>query len=393
MRFVHPLLAIFVSVPVALAGPGDLAYGEFLPNRGCKVEATDCISFSQAFPAYGIDDNLVVECDQCVTMEEFTNSEHIEFGMIDVIGTLYFPDTTLVNITTSGIVIQGKLIMEKDRVIDGVEDIVIELKGTEDLIWEPTLENFEACEHPETGDMDCQIGKRAFVVAGGTVDIRAFPKTCPSWVHLADVVRSPPPVVSVSIDKPVPLPAGCASGKIIDDHFDDGQVGHWIPSLGAEGETITADGRDVFLITNRQRAWQGIMLDLTKDSALACLQPETDYLLSVTYRLTMDQGTSACASSKTDCPSLKMHRQDEDGKLHWRTIFSFPGSISKPDGEWITMGVTLRFTQEEVESLNSYTTIFIAGPEGGVDMAFDSVTLESLISGSTVIPMQIHVLT
>ena len=358
---------------------GDLAFDAFLPQpEECEaILDNNCKDFSTLVEGKGIEDSIVIPCGECVTMRSYTNGERIEVGMIDVIGLLDFPKTTKMTLVTSGIVVQGKLSMEQDQPINGTPNIVIELKGTEDLVWEPTIVNEESCINYDNGVENCRIGKRAFVVAGGTVDIRGYPKEqCPSWTRLADTVKRPP----VFIDNyPQPTEPNDSCGLVIfEEDFTQG-FGNWKPSIGAVGSLETEDsfdGTQYVKVSKRSRIWQGISMDVTWADWIKCLQPDTPYLLKVTARLTSNnREQSICSAVGQKCLTFRSHTLYDNSQLTWKTLYSVPENGYVPDGEWATYAATIQFTEKEITDINTYNTLYFSGPEEGIDISINSFSL------------------
>ena len=391
MRINAALLSAALSCALRLAwgSEADLAYDIFLPNEGCKTEAdASCKEFSSYFQdklssnGNTAAPDLNVPCNICVTMSEYTSGQRIEIGMIDVIGTMVFPSSTKMKLVTKGIVVQGKLIMERDEdtVIDGNPDVIIELTGNDDLNWVPTQINKDACEHPSTGSMACLLGKRAIVVAGGTVDIQAFPKQCITWTHLFDIV-----------DDDLPLPANypkmvapkggsdCTEHVLIKNDFTGGNLGSWKGSLGTTVETLEENGNFYIKVSGRTRDWQGISIDITNnDKLLPCLQADVDYLFSITARLDPANGMpSDCFSTGNSCLSFKTHSMNSNREMNWKTLYTIPSVVGKAaDNEWFTIGVLIKFSQEDIDNADVYAQFYVAGPEEGVDISISNISLE-----------------
>lgn len=392
MRLSLILLSATASITrVVLGSDADLAYELFLPNFGCetKVDTTTCIPFSQYFREDLIKsplDKFEVKCESCVTMDEYQAGQIIRTGLIDVIGVLVFPNATKMTLVTPGIIVQGKLIMEREQniIVDSDPDITIELNGKEDIKWEPTNSNSESCLNPATEEMDCNIGKRAIVVAGGTVDIRAFPNSCKTWTHLADVVREDLPVPT-TFSGVVKLPnvTGCTERVLIDEDFSAGSS-FWRPSLGATSEIVTdeqVDGLNTsyYKISDRSSDWQGMFFDMAvPDNFIDCLIANVTYLLHIKGRLDTEDGyNSKCYTENIGCLSVKIHRLQADGTMAWKTLYTVPKTVGKgKDNEWFTIGVPIEFTDEDIDTTSVYSSFYLAGPESKVGISLSEISLE-----------------
>jgi len=232
----------------------DLSYDDFAPI-GCNEDTTDCKAWSSLF---SLDNEELVEisCGDCVTMGEYVKegNETTVIKMnkgLDIHGTLYIPTNTAIEIHTKFVIVQGKLVIESEKEVSWKEDVKILLQGTKDHILVPTLKgqagmnNTKACmENPRLPDeVGCNIGKKAFAVAGGTLDINAYPDKCPTWVNLMDNVLSPKPVVSLDSMNLSP-PEGCAL-TIFKADFNDGGVGTFTSSLGTTFGVFHPDDENV----------------------------------------------------------------------------------------------------------------------------------------------------
>lgn len=344
----------------------------------CLKDTTVCEPFSAVFPDYQLNPEaeLQVPCDKCVSMEEFASGERVEIGSLDVLGTLYFPKTTKMTLVANGVLIQGHLKIDKsDVVVDGVEDLTFELKGTEPMKWVQHDVNEEACEDMEAGTFDCDWGKRVFAVAGGTVDIKAFPETCPTWLNLADVVRQPPPDIT-EFPEPVPNPEGCTN-VLINSTFH-GSLDGWKNSPGTVYSVFNETSPDGFphiTLKDRKRHWQGVQLDIS--NSFSCLQAGVDYLLYFTVKLSHSLGEkSDCSETGTNCLSLRTHYLNEEGELKWRTLYQMPAAAAVPDEEWARVSQVVRFKEDDLKLLNMYSVLEISGPEAFVDVSLGEFSLE-----------------
>jgi len=393
MRLSQILLTVITFIPGINAGvkvidlsgvnfqvqDGDLAFDVFLPApENCQAFTNGtCTAFATLLEGKGLEDPIDIPCGECVTMGGYTNGETVETGLINVIGLLDFPEGTKVKLVTPGVVVQGRLSMHQSQPIDGEPEISIELKGTEDVVWNPELWNGEACIDYSSGVENCRLGKRAVVAAGGVFDIHGFPKPeCPTWVKLADTIPRPP-MAAIDYPEPTPPKTGC-TGEILQVDFTNG-LGDWKSSLGASvslSSENSPDGNPYATVTDRARLWQGLSLDATGDDWLQCLEVNTTYLFQMTIRLdSNNNGPSVCSSVGQNCPSFRSHYLYDNTQLKWKTFFQVPGSAAVVDGTWATYTTEFKFTEEEFSLLNTYNTFYIAGVEEGVDISVSSVSI------------------
>lgn len=109
-------------------------------------------------------------------------------------GKLHFPAGTDVTIRTNHVVVQG--IFSSDEAVspttlgDGAPTkvrIVLteESSGAVDLEFEPHSDNWGACGGM-AGMTSCteSLGRKAFAVLGGLVDVKAVDDACPAWVSV-----------------------------------------------------------------------------------------------------------------------------------------------------------------------------------------------------------------
>jgi len=402
MRPSIPLLTTVSAVPLILSGilqvsraaqtfvdlsginferqEGDLAFDLFIaPPEECQVNLTDsnttCVPFSTLIS--GPDDDVEVPCGVCATMEEYTLGETVEVGQIDVVGLLYFPEGMNMTLVTNGVVVQGTLKMEQHQPIDGIPEVTIILKGDEDMAWQPQEWNGEACIDYDTGYESCRIGKRGIVVAGGNLDIQAFPKDdCPTWTKLYDIVPRVSPTPE-TYPEPSPPPENC-NVVMFDEDFSNG-LGDFSASLGATVDIKTEnsfDGTPYATVSNRQRQWQGLSLDVTGSDLVSCLRVNTTYLLQMTVKLeSHNDEPSICSQVGQNCPTFRSHYLYNNERMFWKTHFTVNLGARVDDGTWADYGVMVEFSEDDISALNSYNTMYISGPEAGVDISVSRVSI------------------
>lgn len=359
---------------------GDLAYDLFIEApEECRVNLTNpnttCVPFSTLIG--GAFEPVQVPCGVCATMEEYAAGETIEVGQIDVVGLLYFPPGMNMTLITSGIVVQGKVVMEQNQPIDGIPEITIELKGDEEMTWDPQGWNGEACIDYDTGYESCRLGKRGIIAAGGSFDIQAFPTDeCPTWTKLYDIIPRAPPAPD-TYPEVTPPPENC-NAIIFNEGFSNGQ-GDFTASLGATISTDTEDsfdGTPYVTVSDRQRNWQGVQIDITGNDFVDCLRVNTTYLLQITVKLdSHNEDPSICSQLGQNCPSFRSHYLYENQRLFWKTHFVANLGARVDDGTWADYGVEVTFSEEDISNLNTYNTMYISGPEAGVDISVSQVSI------------------
>lgn len=134
---------------------------------------------------------------------DLTGTLDLPFGL-DIQGKLYFPTGSSINITTLFVYVQGELVIDPpdDTHVPSPHGFGVGfyLSGTnDDLAFVPHADNCEAAHGDGDVDVDgggaggegCNVtvNRKPIVVAGGRLDIRGLPESCPSWRRLAKVVR------------------------------------------------------------------------------------------------------------------------------------------------------------------------------------------------------------
>jgi hypothetical protein len=165
-----------------------------LPCNGYKlghVTTTPCKPWSAMH--FNVSQEVLIPCGQCVTMSEFTSAGRssailkLPFGL-SIEGKLDFPSgTTEVTVITSHVYIQGILTMKSLEMVRPVPRIRFIMTGNDDQVFIPHETNLALCGGK---GFACNVGPRAVVVAGGTVDMIGMPNGCPTWVRPESEVPS-----------------------------------------------------------------------------------------------------------------------------------------------------------------------------------------------------------
>lgn len=135
----------------------------------------------------------------------------------------------------------------------------------------------------------CNLGPKPFFVAGGKLNIDAFPdNNCKTHTPIKNVLRSVPVKDSSDFPKYEEFPNTCPKSgtTLLRYTFDDGNVGNWTGGWGAYVEV--SDG--ALKVTNRKRKENGPLLDITKLKPQLCLKPDRDYLFSVRLKIDSPEG-------------------------------------------------------------------------------------------------------
>jgi hypothetical protein len=106
---------------------------------------------------------------------------------LDIQGKLVFPEGYKLQIESHLIVVQGELVIRAaTKAIDGVEQVRFTLTGEDEKqTFTPIGENAKKCPG---GIATCEVGKKAFVVAGGKMDVKGISSNTPTWGRLYDVI-------------------------------------------------------------------------------------------------------------------------------------------------------------------------------------------------------------
>jgi len=331
---------------------------------------------------FGLDpSNVVIPCDECYTLEEYTNNEIISInGTLNIIGKLEIPNGSKVTIKTTGIIVQGELDIVSSKIIDGTPDITIQLLGDDDTVtFTPDSTNSQVCSGP------CELGAKPFVVAGGKVDIRGMPDTnCRTWTTIKDFTTGGKPT-------PMNIPKWqstdtCHDSTILSEDFENG-LADWYGNAGTNEVLNTHEdsinsGR-YLNIANRVHEYQGPMLNLPKDTR-ECIQPDTDYFFKAMIRIKPgpDHGaaTSECHLSQTNCPKLQFSNMEGTGIVRWTELIIMDNSalgFAIKDNEWfeVKRAIRLDTTKTKINPSNIFSFFSINGVEAGIDIALDNVSI------------------
>lgn len=199
----------------------------------------------------------------------------------------------------------------------------IVLTGTTDVMWTP--------EEAVDGMSTLNLGEKAFLVAGGKLNIRAWDEpNGNTWTPLIgmaeaervylDPITSPPEAATKALDPPAHIsdPSIQCPAQVVHD-FEDGFDGTiWTGGDGAVLDYDPANG--VLIESNISRDKQGFRLDFTKLLRDCPLIAGATYL--VTIRLKIDDpalapdGITDCAKKLGGCPRLYRKMMFETGDVY-----------------------------------------------------------------------------
>jgi len=336
----------------------------------CNIEVWTC----EPWP-FGLNGGPIeIPCNKCYSMGGFTNREIITLtGPLDIKGKLDFPDGTKVQLETTGIFVQGELSMKSTKLVDGTPDVVISLTGSSDVIFTPDSQNAAACD--ENG---CNFGPKPIVVAGGRLNIDGMPDSCSTWTTVADYERIEKPTPTKYRKQPT-IPdtsAGTCDFTLLEERFENG-IGQWNGNLGAKEQILSGshDGSNYLRVSSRTESFQGPLYDLNR-YLRECAIPDTDYLFRAKIRLSSSDGSSFsdCSTSGTNCPGLNFGFLNATDDLKWRKLLAFDGT-NFVDGQWQDVKASFRFFPDYVATDNIFTTFLFYGPEAGIDISIDDITI------------------
>ena len=400
MKFLLNVFVSFASLgagaavtPTNLSANGDVASRQlvdapYFSPLTCNAALTDeCLDWKEF--AIDLTSRTVVPCGVCV--EVGCDVREINaVGGIDVQGRLVFKDyhqdcpaESGVTVTTPFLHVQGELVMRSSRHTSGGEpDVKVVLTGTTQHPLLPHSENAGECH--EDG---CFLGKKAIIVAGGTLDIQGLPAGCETWAKLAGVQTETLPESFVP-EGPRSLPGTCSAPVVIFEDFEDQAANGWNSHYSQGGFEVRSDASgssNYFAALGRTATWQGPMLDIRDH--LDCILPDVKYYITAKLRLLNADGVpSNCQETGENCVHTTLYSEDTDpsggsNKKKWSTKAWGPSSAHGPkatvlDDEWFYIMGVATFTEAEASSENAIARrLYFNGPEAGVDIFIDDFSL------------------
>ena len=358
---------------------------DFVPLACNSNMPASCNDWSYAMANYTSPDYVTtIPCGQCVDVD-VTDGSTVSLNGLDVVGELYFYDTARITIETPYIYVQGKLSIDQEAgPVTGTPNVKFTMTGDSTNKFVPAEENSSQC--PTGG---CDVGQKAIIVAGGTLDINAMDSDCPTWSYVQDFssggVTSPHSNYP-SLQQPL-VSAGC-SNDILDVSFDDPSLGYnggldgWYGNLGAEEviESGSHDGTSYLRIHKRTAAFQGPLLNLHRRTHVPCIKADTNYFFSAMIRLDPGNATtspSQCSTTGTQCPKLRYSYMNSTDHVKWRDLALMTDSQLAQgypqDGTWFQMTGMVEMMAEWVDPSNVFSVVTINGPELEIDISVDNI--------------------
>ena len=272
-----------VNSEVIIMSPESASIGTFHP-LDCNANLTANPCTTKLSDIYGknilstlTDLPLIIPCGQCVIFD--LKKDVIIAGGLNIKGKLKFQDNQKVTIHTPFVIVQGELSIKVDHdvISPDRESIAFNITGIDDVKFKPTdSPNQDACA---LNNGECNLGRKPFIVAGGKLNIDAFPSNCSTHTPVLDTKTAD--ISPNKDDFPVfePLPDSCPilGTDFIKYDFNNGSVGNWTGWWGGYVSIVDK----TLKVTNRQRTDQGPYLDITSLRPALCLIPDKDYLFSV----------------------------------------------------------------------------------------------------------------
>eukprot|EP00957_Ditylum_brightwellii_P004596 349321-Ditylum_brightwellii.AAC.1 len=230
------------------------------------------------------------------------------------------------------------------------------------------------------GGGPCNIGKKAFVVAGGKLSITAIPPSCATWSKITDLRTSARVTLQPGeYDEPIPAPDGCSDPLLYDEAFEN-SFGHDILWTGGLGTNIHHEGNtnSGLVVTKRKVTNQGPFADIT--SLKSCMMAGVDYIFNARVKLsnptplTFEQPTT-CKLTGTNCLELSIEYQKLDESKHERPKAKMTQASAPNYNTEFLFGATVQFTPEELHDDNVYLVIYMSGPDADVDIILEEFTL------------------
>jgi hypothetical protein len=339
----------------------------------CSVNMTSTLTLPTGTSPF------TIPCGTCYTFDLGSNVS-LPNGL-RVMGKLVFPTNYQTSIYTSFVLVQGEMVVLSNSSVISPSNLSVRfvLTGTSDTILDTSSgsePNAIACN-----DASCNMGKKSFVMAGGKLDIQAFPSTCKSWTKVKDTVLQKPVKNSSLFSSMVYPPAQCYLNQslvLFQDSFATFS-GNWTGRGAADVYHNPVDG--TLTIVNRTFSWQGPHIDLTRFISSSCIIPNQDYLLTVSIRLDKADGTgngtpTPCSVDNTYCPQLTNHIGKASAGDWWRGKYSLPWRYSGNYGQFVDFSGIIRWTADEVDPNSiAYWALFIEGPPPDVTMTLDYFTI------------------
>ncbi len=341
------------------------------------IDSAPCENFSTQ--NYDLTQTVVIPGGTCITMD-LVGDQTFEQG-IDVEGKLVFPsDRSSLKITTPYVFVQGEFIVEElaeTFLPQPDKDLEFHFVGTDDVTFvSHPHQVFDKCAN------GCNVSKKAFVVAGGRLDIQGMNDHCNTWTRVqATEDAGAPAIVPIA---PPEAPSGC-SKVLVSESFDSSSLDLSWDGIGA-GSATTQDG--YFSVSDRTSTTQGPRVWLPVD----CITPNEPYILKFRYRY---RHTSS-SKSEFIMPYLKMVRYKVGGGNDWLSVddvYDRGQTAKAPVDEWQQLEAVIRFDDSMADSTYTSDLTLYVSPFDDADVididdfvlelapaaAFDSRSCDSLL--------------
>lgn len=334
-----------------------------------------------------------IPCGSCVLVD-YVDGETVSVAGINVIGKLHFPTGSNLTIRTNHVVVQGIFSSDEavsptiigDDTTSGRVKIVLteELSGSVDLEFEPHQDNWSACGGDQSMGMSCteSLGRKAFAVLGGLVDVKAVDEACPAWERLKDyTVEEVDAPLDPNLPQPTPgappvLTEGCSTA-IIDINYKIGDAPP--PRLGGSttiqpmDPDATNTGDDAYMSHTRGNRVHGPKFPTSP----TCIVPGATYYLSGRARFRSKDGVTPplCSveggSNGGYCLEFKIYNR---GYLYLGRQAGVEAKFIH-DGEWFTFSMKLNAMTAETIGTTSVEFWFWR-PEDNVIIDIDWLKME-----------------
>ena len=227
----------------------------------------------------------------------------------------------------------------------------------------------------------CNLGAKPFVVAGGKLNIRGFPdNTCKTWTPIKDVELKVPTKDLANFDQyqvfetseTCPL----TGTTFYQSDFSTGVDGN--PEWSSIGGSLNiADG--ILTVSQRTDLGHGPILDIY--NAFSCLEPDRDYLFTVTMRFdnaNRNGQPSWCKTGENSevgrwwwfCTEIFLRTDNKSGGVRWVTTNHRSGDY----GEWVDYTGIIRFPVEAFVNA-TYATLQFRRLEPGSDYSIKNFSI------------------
>jgi hypothetical protein len=361
-----------VSHPSGVFEPLDC--NKDLQNDPCLRSWSSMLGHSLVF-----DREVVIPCGTCIVMTKPRGVMELRRGLV-ILGKLVFPDGLTIQMRTTFIRVHGTFVIESSKPIDGVPDVTITWTGTDapTTFLPPLGQNEDVCGGSYR---QCDMKKKALLVAGGQLDFRALPSpSMPSWVSLYDVDDSLTGLSMSSIDSQSMKfynapPTGCPDDGILLHH--DFSIPLREVYSGSFGSFAEWTPQGSLKVTNRTHTQHCFVVDLKH--VRNCLVADQTYLLTARILLT-DNGrvdSTECARSGENCMSIYQARLSETAIGRTTLIWKEEKSFGSMLGEETTISVEFNFTTKQLHESDVYEVLQLRGPGPEVDMELLEFTLRT----------------